>query len=352
MNLPPRTNNSPQERFIFISHVRVISMILIIAFHSLCYYTGIWWFLNVKAIPIWEVTSYPIVKIGLASFVCISGFLFGHLFIAKEKYRQPYDFFVKKTYRLITPYISGSIILIIMPDIHISWENMFTGTAHLWFLLVLFELFIFFYPLAYYNIITRTECKNAVICDICAFLISFFPVYAWKAATCHHHLFCIETTLCYIPVFLSGFYVAKYQIYNRISLKTAIIVFILTLIGLLTISFYRITTYIYIYRIPTILAAICLLVVFSKRKKYPLFLNNLVSSLDKHSMDIYFFNQIIIFSMLIPSSFRAYFDLHPYIGPLLLFITSLLIPWALSWAFQKTKYLSWITGNISFTAKN
>lgn len=339
-------HNLPQKRFLCVSYLRVISMILIIAFHSLCYYIGIWWFWSTKPIPIWEITSYPIVKIGLASFICISGFLWGYLYIEKGKYRNPYSFFINKAHRLIVPYISGGLILILMPNIHISWKSMFTGPAHLWFLLVLFELFIFFYPLAYFNIITKTESKNIVIYDICAFLISFFPIYIWKAVTGYHHLFCIETTLSYMPVFLSGFYVAKYKLYNRICLKTANIVLILTIIGLLTISFYRITTYTYLYRIPTILAAICLLALFSKKNNYPLFLNKIVSNLDKHSMGIYFFNQIIIFTLLIPSISREYFNLHPYIGPLLLFLTSLLIPWALSWTFQKTKYLSWIIGNI------
>ena len=340
------THKLSQEKLLFVSYTRVISMILIIAFHSLCYYIGIWWFWSTKSIPIWEITSYPIVKIGLSSFICISGFLWGYLFIVKDKYRDPYSFFNNKTYRLIVPYISGCFILIILPDIHISWENTFTGLAHLWFLLVLFELFILFYPLAYFKIITRTGSKDVVIYDICAFIISFFPLYIWKTITNYHHLFCIETTLSYIPVFFAGFYVAKYKLYNKISLKAAYIVLFLTIMGLLIISFYRITAYTYLYRIPTILAAICLLVIFSKRNNYPLFLNIIVSNLDKHSMGIYFFNQIIIFVLLIPSVSREYFDFHPYTGPLLIFITSLLIPWALSWVFQRTKYLSWVIGNI------
>ena len=346
--MPQIIHNSSQERLLFVSYVRVISMMLIITFHSLCYYTGIWWFFKTSSIPLWEIISEPIVKGGLASFVCISGFLFGYLLIERGKYKYPKDFFINKAYRLIIPYISGSIILISIPAIHITWGNLLTGPAHLWFLLVLFELFIIFYLLVYFRVITnKREFKNAYYFDACLLLVSFIPVYIWRNITSHHHFLCIEASLSYMPVFLSGFYAAKYHLTYKVGLKYAVFTLIFATIGLFTISYFKLSTHVLlISRIPALLTAISLLVIFGKRNNYPLTLTKLILNFDKHSMGIYYFNQIVIFVMLFPPNFRQHFDLHPYTGPLLLFFFSLLIPWFLSYGFQKTKYLSWFIGNL------
>ena len=63
-------------------------MLLIVLFHSLCFYIGTWWYLCTDVVPLWKVIAYPSVKIGLTTFVFISGFLYGYMYFEKGKYRD------------------------------------------------------------------------------------------------------------------------------------------------------------------------------------------------------------------------------------------------------------------------
>ena len=69
----------------FVSLLRVASVILIVLYHSLCFYAGMWWFLRTEVVPLWRFWAYPIVEIGLTIFVFISGFLYGYLYFLKGK---------------------------------------------------------------------------------------------------------------------------------------------------------------------------------------------------------------------------------------------------------------------------
>ena len=125
----------------YISLMRVLSMLQIVLFHSLCFYIGEWWFLCTDVVPLWRIIAFPIEQIGLTSFVFISGFLYGYMYIEKGKYRDVLPFLHKKILRLLIPYFFWGIMMIItMPKVPITWINLLTGISHLWFLLMLFEL--------------------------------------------------------------------------------------------------------------------------------------------------------------------------------------------------------------------
>ena len=331
----------------FISHLRIISTLLIIAFHSLCFYAGIWWYLATDIIPLWKILASPIVKIGLTLFFGISGFLFGFNFLHKQKYKEANSLFINKAKRIIIPYLFwGSVLIITMPNIHISWTNIFTGPAHLWFLLVLFELFVITYSLLNYNVILSTSTsKKAKFIDIGIIILSFLPLYIWRSISSHHYILCIEDTLYYLPSFIVGVIIAKHHIiseyYSKYTLIT--VIFILGLIYLLFLSSKDVPLNSIKYRLPSLLISSCI-ILLGRSSHYFSSSNRFILFIDNNCMGIYIFNQIIIFMILLNPTLNIFLCSHPYLGPLLLFIMSFLIPLLLSSLFRKIPILLWTLG--------
>ena len=280
-------------------------------------------------------------------FFLISGFLFGYLYIEKGKYRQAKVFLNNKAKRLLIPYLFwGSILIVAMPMVHISWINLFTGPAHLWFLLVLFQLFIIIYVLVKYDIITKSPIsKKSMLIDWGVFLLSFLPLYLWRLFTNHHYFLCIEETFYYLPVFILGFYLAKYYIFINNNNNWTLFYFIVGVICLVSLSIKEVLSNNSLYRVPSILVAyssfaLCKYTHLSKTK------DRIILFIDQHSMGIYLFNQIVIFQILLIPSLNLLFRNYPCLGLFCLLGASSLIPLTLSWIFQKFRLLSWMIGGI------
>ena len=183
---------SEQERIQYVSVLRVCSMLLIVLYHSMCYYTGTWWYLCTDIVPLWKLLSPPTVTIGLTTFVFISGFLYGYLYMKRGKYRNVGPFLTNKFKRLLIPYFFwGTLMVLFLPAVHVSWINLFTGIAHLWFLLMLFELFVILLLLNKIGIGEHRSPKK----DCIAVLISFVLLYIWERYSNHHHCFGVGSTL-------------------------------------------------------------------------------------------------------------------------------------------------------------
>ena len=69
------------KRFDEISIMRVMAMTMIICYHCMCFYGGIWTYLDAIHIPFWEKAAALFHTIGLNMFVFISGYLYGYLYI-------------------------------------------------------------------------------------------------------------------------------------------------------------------------------------------------------------------------------------------------------------------------------
>lgn len=325
--------------------MRVISIALIILFHCLCFYTGIWWYLSTDIIPLWKIIATPTVKIGLSMFFYISGFLFGYYYIEKKKYKQALLFFKSKAKRLLIPYIFwGGLLILSMPPMCASWTNLFTGPFHLWFLLSLFLQFLIIFLLAKYAIITNISInQKALLNDGIIVLLSFLPLYLWRFFSNHHFFLCIEDTFYYLPSFIIGFYFAKYNTFNLYNLTIAFSLLSISITGMLFLSFLEIPSSHSLYRVPSIIIALCSLVI-CKHIHLPQNGNRVILFIDKHGMGIYIFNQIVIFLVLLAPCLNTFFSNHPYYGPVVLFFTSLLLPLALSWIFKRHQLLSWMIG--------
>ena len=69
------------QRFDEISVMRVMAMLMIIAFHSMCFYNGRWSKVDALYIPFWYKVSAFLDVVDLNMFVFISGYLYGYLYI-------------------------------------------------------------------------------------------------------------------------------------------------------------------------------------------------------------------------------------------------------------------------------
>ena len=73
------------KRFDEISIMRVLAMTMIVAFHSMCFYNGRWVKVNAITIPFWTKVSSFLDVVDLNMFVFISGYLYGYLYIYRNK---------------------------------------------------------------------------------------------------------------------------------------------------------------------------------------------------------------------------------------------------------------------------
>lgn len=327
------------ERLYYISVLRVCSMMLIVLFHSLCFYTGVWWYLHSEIVPLWKVISGPTVKIGLTTFVFISGYLFGYMYLKKRKYRDIKSFLLNKFRRLMIPYFFwGALMIITMPMVHITWLNLFTGLAHLWFLLVLFELFIIMILLTRIGIGEKTSS----LIEFLIIIISFIILYVWKTVSTHHRVLCIEEMLYYLPSFIIGFCCAKYQ-EVKVNKLFLFVLFVLGLLLMLILSIFDYPDSNTLYRILAIIVSMstmCLL----RNSTLSVCQSRVFKNLDNNSMGIYIFNQIIVFLLLLIPETNHFLSIHTYGGVLIVFTISLVIPWLLSNIFNGVKGLSYLIG--------
>lgn len=330
-----------KDRISAVSMMRVWAMTMIVAFHSLYFYTGLWWIHGGIKISVWANCARFLDSIDLSMFVFISGFLFGYLFLYKQKYRDRKAFIRGKILRLIVPYLFwGVFMILVQPSLH-SWNQLLTGISHLWFLLMLFWVFCIS------SIIIRFRRNNTSILFILICLMSLYLIwYITKTFSDHHSFLCIETSLSYLLPFYIGFVCSEKQIWHSSSRLAA-------LLGGLTL----VLLFCYVFFLPpfdsdyndllirvlSYSSITCFFILLSK-VSVPTWLWNVVAKVDKLSLGVYIFNPIIINAILLNSIMKEWLITNYLIGPFFLFVVSLVIPLCLSWLFNKTAYLSWTIG--------
>lgn len=129
------------RRLGYIEVIRVIAMLMIVALHCICYYTGKWGGYGERPrIELYDGVSDILHGIALPMFTCISGFLYA---LQREcgKYADYGRFVVGKVKRLVVPMVVWSAFcMLIIPGAEFSISGLL-GYHHLWFLGMLFWLF-------------------------------------------------------------------------------------------------------------------------------------------------------------------------------------------------------------------
>lgn len=125
--------------------IRSFAIILVVAFHAYGMMHAEAHFPCVKTIYYdyyYNVNDLAL-KFRMPLFVFISGYLFSYLEKAKGKYPTFKDLFNNKFKRLIIPYFVFAVVYMLTTN-SFSLELLFAGgTAHLWFITMLFWCFIF-----------------------------------------------------------------------------------------------------------------------------------------------------------------------------------------------------------------
>lgn len=130
------------SRLTYISHIRVVAMLMIVYFHCICCYSGAWpeeSAYSANRVPFYQVIGALLSNFHLPIFTLIAGFLYSYLY-QQGRYNNKLRFIQGKIKRLIVPYIAVGTFIVFFQDIPVKW--MYLGISHLWYLLFLFECFL------------------------------------------------------------------------------------------------------------------------------------------------------------------------------------------------------------------
>ena len=321
----------------YISQIRVLSLFMIVFYHCICFYLGRWGLPCAdKVTPLWSVIAPSMVNIGLTNYVLISGFLYSYLY-RKGKYHNLLSFIKGKTLRLLIPYFVWSLFIIyLIPGSGQRLSGMLYGINHLWFLLMLFELFLIV-SIANVGSLLESSSKNV---DVLIFALSFFPVFFTKYILDSHYPLALELTMKYLPVFLLGYYIAKYSILERMSslLKGSLLIVGGGILCILTSNDIDLNSEWFAFA-----SALVGLSLMAMVKSCSLSVS-FVSWLDASCMGIYLLNQIVIYYLLLNDGFRHWANQHEYIGPLVIFVISFGLPLLMTKLLGNFKWSRYIIG--------
>lgn len=322
--------------------MRVMAMIMIVAFHSMCFYNGRWVKVNAISIPFWTKTSAFLDSIDLNMFVFISGYLYGYLYIFRNKYRHPSEVIRNKAIRLLIPYFFWGIPMVIIWPWN-TWSKLLYGVGHLWFLLMLFGVTTITVVLQLLNNqrIRFTGRLGIILIVIGYLLWSFFSNYVYRG-----DILCINKVMYYFPAFMIGYVCAKKQVAWLLP-NWSYILLPVVLVVLYVFVWYRLPLHWGLINLVKTLSAyaICifLLIILSKESMSER-IGCVVREIERLSMGIYIFNQIAMDIVFTTPVLHQFFEIHWKIGPFLLFLIGFFPPMCLSYVFNKYKCLKWTIG--------
>lgn len=197
--------------------VKSILMILVVAGHSLDFWTGEWFTRNPAIMSNFcDLLSKWLNSFHTYSFVLVSGYLFRYLKYERNNNNRDYEyltpFVYKKALRLLVPYAFVSLIWIIpisiyffhygLKDIVIKFV-MASAPGQLWFLWMLFDVFIGFF------ILSGFFDKRTFLGVILVIAIYFIEMYGIKHIP---NAFQIWKAAQYLPLFWIGFEIRKWRL--------------------------------------------------------------------------------------------------------------------------------------------
>lgn len=329
-------------RFNEISIMRVMAMTMIVAFHSLCFYNGRWVKVNAIDIPVWHKVSYFLDVIDLNMFVFISGYLYGYLYIYRNKYQHPSEVIRIKARRLLIPYLFWGIPMAIVWPWN-TWSQLLYGIGHLWFLLMLFGVFTL---TVIFQLLNAQRVKFTSTVGISLIVMGFISGFLFSKYVYAGEFLCINKILYYFPAFMIGYLCAKLRVawmlpnWSYMTLPFAIL-------GLFVFVWYPIPLpYTLVLIIRTVMAYfICieLLVILSKDTMSDR-VQKVVHEVERLSMGLYIFNQMAMDIVFSTPVLHQWFETHWMIGPFVLFPIGFFPPLLMSYIFNKYKWLKWTIG--------
>lgn len=330
------------KRFNEISIMRVMAMLMIIAFHSMCFYNGRWTKVGALNIPVWHHISYFLDVLDLNMFVFISGYLYGYLYIYRNKYYPRSEVIRIKAIRLLIPYFFWGIPMAIIWPWN-TWEKLFYGIGHLWFLLMLFGVFTLAVILQIINDQKVKFNKRVGIIMIVTGCVTWLLFYMYVYSG---EFLCINKILYYFPAFILGYVSAKLRL-GWLLPNWSYIILPFALLALSVFVCYPIPLrFELILLVRTVCAyIICLnlLIILSKSTMSER-TQNIIHTIERLSLGIYIFNQIMMDLVFTTPVLHRWFEIHWIAGPFLLFLIGFFPPMLLSYIFNRYKWLKWTIG--------
>ncbi len=329
------------QRFDEISIMRVLAMIMIIVFHSMCFYNGRWVKFDAIHIPMWYKVSNFLDSIDLNMFVFISGYLYGYLYIYRNKYRHPSEVIRNKVVRLLVPYFIWGLVMVSFP--WGTWSKLLYGISHLWFLLMLFGVFTLTVVL---QLLNAQRFKFTYKIGLALIVTAYIVMYIFTKFINPNDLLCANRVLYYFQAFMIGYLCAKLKVgwlmpgWSFFILPLALLVLFLCVWVPLPIPYGAI---ILIRSICSYTICICLLIILSKVTLFD-WSRTIIQKVENLSMGIYIFNQISVDIVLMNEIFNNWFREHWMIGPLLLFLIGFFPPLLLASIFHRFKSIRWTIG--------
>jgi len=329
--------------------VKTILMIIIVFYHSVVFW-GEGWLASVPVLRPSQVLgklSVWLNSIHIYAFALTSGYLYYAKKYERNQYKEFLPFIKKKAQRLLIPYYAVSFLWAIPIEQFFSTVNpketvlrfLFSfGSAQLWFLWALFDVFFITWPLSDFFK------QNTVIGIVIAFFFYFIAAIAernWIPG-----LFSIWFAFRLFPFFLLGFAFRKYK--NNDLFKIPVRFWVLIDLSLCGIN--RILSKVgfandminngllLLICVAGACMAFFVLQAIGQRvlwQKWDMFYN-----LSKRAMGIYLFHQQMIY-------FTVYYlngTIHPYLHATINFVSAILISYAITGFFLRFRVPSYLLG--------
>ncbi len=329
------------QRFDEISIMRVMAMLMIIAFHSMCFYNGYWGKFDAFVVPFWYKVSMFLDSIDLNMFVFISGYLYGYLYIYRNKYRHPSEVIRNKAVRLLIPYFIWGLVMVSFP--FGVWSKLWYGISHLWFLLMLFGVFTLTVVL---QLLNAQRVKFTYKIGLALIVAAYVFMYVFKKIINPDDLSCANRILYYFQAFMIGYVCAKLKI-GWVMPGWSFFLLPLSLVVLFVCVWYKLPVP---YGVIALIKSLCsyiicvsLLIILSKVTLLD-WSRKMIQKIEVLSMGIYIFNQISVDIVLMNETCNHWFREHWMVGPFLLFLIGFFPPLLLASVFNRYKVLRWSIG--------
>lgn len=193
--------------------IKTILMVIIVFYHSILFFGGNWFTivpLDHIEKPLYYLAAW-LNGFHIYAFTFVSGYLFFFLRFEAQKYNRYGAFLLNKAKRLLIPYAFVCACWVVPVFIYFYGDDipriisnyvLGSGPNQLWFLLMLFFIFLLFYPLS--EFFKKHLFLGAIVVAmlyVLGFLLSYF----------HLTYFQIYRALTFFPFFWLGFVIKQYD---------------------------------------------------------------------------------------------------------------------------------------------
>ena len=327
-----------------LDYLKIIGILLVVIGHCTSIYTGGWVFTSPVNSPIYGLIASYVYTFHVPMLVFVSGSIYYYCRINKGKYSSLKSLIINKLKRLIVPFLFIGILYsipikyiigMIEGNIINNIKSFILGlnTGHLWYLLMLFDIFIIFY--LYEKFILNR--KYSIVLNLILFSILYISSGFFT------NIFQINRAIQYTIFFYLGyeFFRSKDKLILKLEklksksilIMTPILIaisLVLILVSKMKLSSIMLSKFFSLINvvIAMICITICYLIVYliNNRMKNIIIkerIDRLIKVIGRYSFNIYLLHEPIIFIVL-------YFIANKYINPNILVMACLSISVSIS----------------------